>query len=174
MEASCEMAHFPCSSSHPRGCWARRPAHVHARRSHCATSAAVLCRTLRSLPCAFPAYARLDCAAAAARALRKVAEDAKRLKKAQQMQAHDEGMKRLAQLEDERSSEESEEDELQPNAPSPTVDEKITEKPKSKPKKKETHRGILRPPRTLETTMFDRLEKMYGPSIKRMLSVQYR
>ena len=71
-------------------------------------------------------------------------------------------------------SEESEEDELQPNAPSPTVDEKITEKAKSKPKKKETRRGILRPPRTLETTMFDRLEKMYGPSIKRMLTVQYR
>ena len=33
---------------------------------------------------------------------------------------------------------------------------------------------ILRPPRTLETTLFDRLEKMYGPSIKRMLNVQYR
>jgi len=33
---------------------------------------------------------------------------------------------------------------------------------------------ILRPPRTLETTLFDRLEKMYGPDIKRMLKVQYR
>lgn len=33
---------------------------------------------------------------------------------------------------------------------------------------------ILVPPRTLETTLFDRLEKMYGPSIKRMLEVQYR
>ncbi|KAI0685178.1 AAA domain-containing protein [Cytidiella melzeri] len=32
----------------------------------------------------------------------------------------------------------------------------------------------LRPPRSLETTLFDRLEKMYGPSIKRMLNVQYR
>ncbi|KAI0037075.1 AAA domain-containing protein [Vararia minispora EC-137] len=32
----------------------------------------------------------------------------------------------------------------------------------------------LRPPRTLETTIFDRLEKMYGPSVKRMLTVQYR
>ncbi|EDR10416.1 uncharacterized protein LACBIDRAFT_319758 [Laccaria bicolor S238N-H82] len=32
----------------------------------------------------------------------------------------------------------------------------------------------LMPPRTLETTLFDRLEKMYGPSIKRMLKVQYR
>ncbi|GJE86304.1 P-loop containing nucleoside triphosphate hydrolase [Phanerochaete sordida] len=32
----------------------------------------------------------------------------------------------------------------------------------------------LRPPRSLETTMFDRLEKMYGPGIKRMLNVQYR
>lgn len=32
----------------------------------------------------------------------------------------------------------------------------------------------LRPPRTLETTLFDRLEKMYGTKIKRMLTVQYR
>ena len=33
---------------------------------------------------------------------------------------------------------------------------------------------VLRPPRTLETTLFERLEKMYGPGIKRMLTVQYR
>jgi DNA polymerase alpha-associated DNA helicase A len=32
----------------------------------------------------------------------------------------------------------------------------------------------LRPPRTLEMTMFERLEKMNGPGIKRMLTVQYR
>jgi DNA polymerase alpha-associated DNA helicase A len=32
----------------------------------------------------------------------------------------------------------------------------------------------IRPPRSLETTLFDRLEKMYGASIKRMLDVQYR
>ena len=30
------------------------------------------------------------------------------------------------------------------------------------------------PPRTLELTMFERLEKMYGPGIKCMLTVQYR
>lgn len=35
-------------------------------------------------------------------------------------------------------------------------------------------RGALEPPRTLETTLFDRLEKMYGPGIKRLLNVQYR
>jgi DNA polymerase alpha-associated DNA helicase A len=35
-------------------------------------------------------------------------------------------------------------------------------------------RPRLRRPRTLETTLFDRLEKMYGPGIKRMLTVQYR
>ena len=35
-------------------------------------------------------------------------------------------------------------------------------------------RGALVPPRTLETTLFDRLEKMYGPGIKRLLNVQYR
>jgi DNA polymerase alpha-associated DNA helicase A len=33
---------------------------------------------------------------------------------------------------------------------------------------------ILLPPHTLETTLFDRLEQMYGPRIKRMLQVQYR
>lgn len=34
--------------------------------------------------------------------------------------------------------------------------------------------SVLRPPRTLETTLFERLEEMYGSSIKRMLQVQYR
>ena len=33
---------------------------------------------------------------------------------------------------------------------------------------------VLRPPRSLEMTLFERLEKMYGPGIKRMLTVQYR
>lgn len=33
---------------------------------------------------------------------------------------------------------------------------------------------MLRPPKTLETTLFDRLEKMYGSYIKRMLEIQYR
>lgn len=32
----------------------------------------------------------------------------------------------------------------------------------------------LRPPRTLETTLFDRLERLYGAGIKRVLQVQYR
>ncbi|OAX43735.1 P-loop containing nucleoside triphosphate hydrolase protein [Rhizopogon vinicolor AM-OR11-026] len=32
----------------------------------------------------------------------------------------------------------------------------------------------LRPPRTLETTLFDRLERMYGPDIKSLLNIQYR
>ena len=39
---------------------------------------------------------------------------------------------------------------------------------------KALRRGPLEPPRTLETTLFDRLEKMYGPGIKRLLNVQYR
>ncbi|EIW60347.1 P-loop containing nucleoside triphosphate hydrolase protein [Trametes versicolor FP-101664 SS1] len=34
--------------------------------------------------------------------------------------------------------------------------------------------AVLRPPSTLEMTLFERLEKMYGPGIKRMLTVQYR
>jgi DNA polymerase alpha-associated DNA helicase A len=33
---------------------------------------------------------------------------------------------------------------------------------------------ILRPPRSLEVTLFDRLERMYGSKIKTMLQVQYR
>lgn len=32
----------------------------------------------------------------------------------------------------------------------------------------------LKPPRTLETTMFDRLEKLYGAGIKKVLTTQYR
>ena len=32
----------------------------------------------------------------------------------------------------------------------------------------------LVPPRTLETTLFDRLEKMHGNNIKKMLEIQYR
>ena len=35
-------------------------------------------------------------------------------------------------------------------------------------------RPRLKPPRTLETTLFDRLEKLYGTGIKRVLQVQYR
>ncbi|KAM5531065.1 hypothetical protein V8D89_015285 [Ganoderma adspersum] len=35
-------------------------------------------------------------------------------------------------------------------------------------------KAVLYPPRTLETTLFERLEKIYGPGIKRMLTVQYR
>ena len=42
------------------------------------------------------------------------------------------------------------------------------------PVAKTLRRGALEPPRTLETTLFDRLEKMYGPGIKRLLDVQYR
>ena len=33
---------------------------------------------------------------------------------------------------------------------------------------------VLYPPKDLSVTMFERLEKMYGPSIKRMLEIQYR
>jgi len=48
----------------------------------------------------------------------------------------------------------------------------VKEPPPNQEKKKE--KGGLQPPRTLEKTLFDRLEKMYGPGIKRMLNVQYR
>lgn len=41
-------------------------------------------------------------------------------------------------------------------------------------KSKAVKTRALRPPRSLETTLFERLEKMYGSGIKRMLNVQYR
>jgi len=37
-----------------------------------------------------------------------------------------------------------------------------------------TKASVLLSPRTLETTLFDRLEQMYGSSIKKMLEIQYR
>ncbi|KAG9307960.1 p-loop containing nucleoside triphosphate hydrolase protein [Chiua virens] len=48
----------------------------------------------------------------------------------------------------------------------------IPMEPVEKPAPK--HARLLRPPRSLEITLFDRLERMYGPSIKRLLNVQYR
>jgi DNA polymerase alpha-associated DNA helicase A len=48
---------------------------------------------------------------------------------------------------------------------------KITNPNKSR---KDRELGQLRPPRTLETTLFERLERMHGQGIKRMLDVQYR
>ncbi|WVF71157.1 hypothetical protein IAT40_005955 [Kwoniella sp. CBS 6097] len=36
------------------------------------------------------------------------------------------------------------------------------------------NKGGLQPPRTLETTLFERLESLYGDSIKRVLQLQYR
>lgn len=42
---------------------------------------------------------------------------------------------------------------------------------KGLPKRKKTD---LRPPKSLEVTLFERLEKTHGASIKRMLQVQYR
>jgi DNA polymerase alpha-associated DNA helicase A len=37
-----------------------------------------------------------------------------------------------------------------------------------------TKRPRLSPPRSLERTLFDRLERLYGPGIKRVLNTQYR
>jgi DNA polymerase alpha-associated DNA helicase A len=54
--------------------------------------------------------------------------------------------------------------------PATDGEEKSSEPSKKKPVK----RSRLRPPRTLETTLFDRLERIYGPGIKRLLNVQYR
>jgi DNA polymerase alpha-associated DNA helicase A len=44
---------------------------------------------------------------------------------------------------------------------------------KAKPKEKKYEEGIIKA-MTLETTLFDRLLKLHGPGIKRMLTTQYR
>lgn len=72
------------------------------------------------------------------------------------------------------SEDTDEEDELQPASAVPKKDVEVTKDGKNKVKPKKARLRVLRPPRTLETTMFERLEKLYGPSIKRMLAVQYR
>lgn len=54
----------------------------------------------------------------------------------------------------------------------PAVD--AAEHPNQPSNKRPSKHPSLRPPRTLETTLFDRLERMYGPGIKRLLNVQYR
>lgn len=75
--------------------------------------------------------------------------------------------------------------ETDPSSDSDADEEELSEKDrevvstpapvKEAKKKKRTPRPrSLRLPRSLETTLFDRLEKMYGPGIKRMLNVQYR
>ena len=46
--------------------------------------------------------------------------------------------------------------------------------PTAKTPRRDRRLGQLRPPRTLETTLFERLEHMHGSKIKRMLDVQYR
>ena len=58
--------------------------------------------------------------------------------------------------------------------PALTVDPDEPLKSTPKDPRKAGSKPVLRPPRTLETTLFERLEKMYGPGIKRMLTVQYR
>ncbi|KAG8830770.1 hypothetical protein FRC17_004265 [Serendipita sp. 399] len=58
-----------------------------------------------------------------------------------------------------------------------TFDEKIgLDKPVQRPTKSKSAKecGWLRPSRSLEVTLFDRLEKMWGKEIKQMLDVQYR
>jgi DNA polymerase alpha-associated DNA helicase A len=47
-------------------------------------------------------------------------------------------------------------------------------KPEDKIAKLSLNTTCLRPPQTLETTLFHRLERLYGSGIKRVLKVQYR
>jgi DNA polymerase alpha-associated DNA helicase A len=67
-----------------------------------------------------------------------------------------------------------EEEDAKPTTEAPAealVNLDIRSKPKKPRRKRE---AILVPPRTLEVTLFERLEKMYGSRVKRMLKVQYR
>ncbi|KAF8336585.1 P-loop containing nucleoside triphosphate hydrolase protein [Cantharellus anzutake] len=58
---------------------------------------------------------------------------------------------------------------------SPKVKTTSTSKAKAVAKHTESARSMaLRPSESLEVTLFDRLEAMLGPSVKRMLTVQYR
>lgn len=59
---------------------------------------------------------------------------------------------------------------------SSSADDASAEKPKDSVPTKESSPfpRPLKPPKSLEVTMFERLETMYGPSVKRMLEVQYR
>lgn len=70
------------------------------------------------------------------------------------------------------SSSDEEGDSAEDSAKPPEKPTKPAGKVKSKAKKPAIR--SLRPPRSLETTLFDRMEKLYGPDIKRMLNVQYR
>jgi DNA polymerase alpha-associated DNA helicase A len=68
----------------------------------------------------------------------------------------------------------SSEGETEPSIDKQKPPRKDVSQKKDKPARPKNHAPVLRPPRTLETTLFDRLEKMYGSAIKRMLQVQYR
>lgn len=52
--------------------------------------------------------------------------------------------------------------------------EKVPENDNGQKKKKKKTTCVLRPPRSLNKTLFDRVEDMYGSKVKLMLDVQYR
>lgn len=63
------------------------------------------------------------------------------------------------------SDDENSDNETEPS-PAPKPTEGKTKKPQQL--------GVLRPSKSLEVTLFDRMEKMWGEDIKQMLTVQYR
>lgn len=70
------------------------------------------------------------------------------------------------------SEDKSEESDIDEDGPVPSASEPPA--PDLLKKQSKVTRSGLQPPRTLETTLFARLERMYGPGIKHMLDVQYR
>lgn len=68
----------------------------------------------------------------------------------------------------------SSDSELSDSSASDSSKSKVNNSVKPRHANKQKQSIGIRCPRTLETTLFDRLEKMYGHSIKRMLDVQYR
>ncbi|KAG5648763.1 hypothetical protein DXG03_000111 [Asterophora parasitica] len=60
------------------------------------------------------------------------------------------------------------------DADSPLEEMEVNLALKPAPAQKTSRHVVLESPHTLETTLFDRLEAMFGSSIKRMLTIQYR
>ncbi|KAF8579998.1 P-loop containing nucleoside triphosphate hydrolase protein [Ramaria rubella] len=80
----------------------------------------------------------------------------------------------LENKEETSDSDSSNTDSSSTNDTQPNTKNVETQPAPAKAKVKPSLRSLLRPPKTLGTTLFDRLETMYNAKIKRMLVVQYR
>ncbi|KAJ3536793.1 hypothetical protein NM688_g6788 [Phlebia brevispora] len=102
----------------------------------------------------------------------KAKKEAKGMTKKEEAKPAEEPSEDVDAVGSDSSESSSDEDEEEEEVEAPKKSAKPPSKPNSKTKKQVTR--TLRPPRSLETTLFDRMERLYGPDIKRMLNVQYR